>query len=47
VKTLVNEDQESGLHSATFGGDRLASGVYFYRLTAPGINQVKKTLLAK
>lgn len=26
---------------------RYASGVYFYRLTAPGINQVKKMLMLK
>ena len=47
VKTLVNESQNVGIHSATFDASRLASGVYFYRLTAPGINQVKKMLLTK
>ncbi len=47
VATLVNEHQGAGVHSATFDGSRLASGVYFYLLTAPGINQVKKMLLTK
>jgi tetratricopeptide (TPR) repeat protein len=47
VTTLVNESQNPGIHSATFDASRLASGVYFYRLTAPGVNQVKKMLLTK
>lgn len=47
VTTLVNENQSGGLHSVSFDASRLASGVYFYRLTAPGINQVKKMLLTK
>jgi thermitase len=47
VSTLVSETQEAGIHSALFDGARLASGVYFYRLTAPGVRQVKKMLLTK
>jgi len=47
VATLVNENQIEGVHSAVFDASRLASGVYLYRLTAPGINQVKKMLLTK
>lgn len=47
VATLVDEYQSVGLHSATFDGTHLASGVYFCRLTAPGINRVKKMLLTK
>ncbi|HUI28935.1 MAG TPA: protease pro-enzyme activation domain-containing protein [Candidatus Acidoferrales bacterium] len=47
VAKLVNEDQGIGIHFANFDGSRFASGVYFYRLTAPGINQVKKMLLTK
>jgi tetratricopeptide (TPR) repeat protein len=47
VATLVNENQNPGIHSTTFDASKLASGVYFYRLTAPGINQVKKMLLTK
>jgi hypothetical protein len=47
VTTIVNESQNPGIHSATFDASRLASGVYFYRLTAPGVNQVKKMLLTK
>ncbi len=47
VATLVNENQDTGIHSATFDGSRLASGVYFYRLTAPGIVVTKKMVLTK
>lgn len=47
VATLVSGFQEAGVHTAYFNGQNLASGVYFYRLTAPGINQVKKMLMVK
>jgi len=47
VATLVNEKQNPGSHVVRFDGSRLASGVYFYRLSAPGINQTKKMLLTK
>ncbi|MCL5021709.1 MAG: right-handed parallel beta-helix repeat-containing protein [Bacteroidetes bacterium] len=47
VVTLVSEYQEAGVHKAYFNGQNLASGVYFYRLTAPGISQVKKMLMVK
>ncbi|MGO9482615.1 MAG: YCF48-related protein [Candidatus Kryptoniota bacterium] len=47
VATLVNEDEGAGYHTATFDASRLASGVYFYRLTAPGITQVKKMVVTK
>ena len=47
VMTLVSGYQSAGIHSAEFNGDNLASGVYFYRLTAPGISQIKKMILLK
>ena len=47
VMTLVSGYQSVGIHSAEFNGDNLASGVYFYRLTAPGISQIKKMILLK
>ena len=36
VITLVNEVKEAGYYSAEFDGSNLASGVYFYRITAEG-----------
>gem|GEM_PF-1773709 len=47
VKTLVNGYQEAGSHSVQFNGENLPSGVYLYRLTAPGVVQVKKMLMMK
>lgn len=52
VKTLVDGAQTAGEKRAHWDGrnDRghsVASGVYFYRLTAPGYTQVRKMVLAK
>lgn len=47
VATLVNGQQAAGSHTATFNAGRLASGVYFYRLTAKGISMDRKMLLIK
>ncbi len=47
VMTLVDGQESAGLHSVQFNGQNLASGVYLYRLTAPGIEQVKKMILMK
>ncbi len=47
VAALVDETQSAGVHSVVFDASRLSSGVYFYRLTAPGINEVKKMLMTK
>lgn len=52
VRTLVDETRAAGEHEARWDGrddtgQRLASGVYVYRLTAPGINEARKLMLAK
>jgi hypothetical protein len=47
VMTLVDEYQEGGIHTAHLDGQHLASGVYFYHLTAPGVSQVKKMVMIK
>ncbi len=47
VATLVSEKQNAGNYSVTFDGGRLASGVYFYRLTAGNFVSVKKLVLVK
>lgn len=48
VVTLVSESQQGGTHYVKFNGDKLASGVYFYRLNANGQNiQVRKMILLK
>jgi hypothetical protein len=47
VAILYSGIQSPGEHIASFNGDRLASGVYFYRLSAGGFSSVKKMLLLK
>ncbi len=48
VATLVNEVLEAGVyHQGTFDASRLASGVYFARLTSTGKVQIKKMVLMK
>jgi predicted outer membrane repeat protein len=52
VATLVDEHQTFGVKYVTWNGEnstgeRVASGVYFYRLTAPGFNQVRKMTVLK
>lgn len=52
VSTLVDEPQTAGLHQIIWNGTdtngrALASGVYFYRLSAGGSSQAKKMVLLK
>ncbi len=47
VATLLDGFKAPQTYNLKFHGTGLASGVYFYRLTAPGFNQVKKMVLTK
>ncbi|MGA2622780.1 MAG: T9SS type A sorting domain-containing protein [Bacteroidota bacterium] len=47
VRTLVNGVVQAGPHSTVFDGENLASGVYFYRLTAGRFTSVMRFLLVK
>jgi hypothetical protein len=47
VTTLVHENMQAGYHDITFNGSNLASGVYFYRITAGDFTDVKKMVLIK
>ena len=55
VATVVNEQQQAGFHTASFDGSNLASGLYFYKLTAKAYgaagggqySQTRKMVLVK
>jgi hypothetical protein len=47
VATLVNEFKHPGAYTVQWDGSGLASGVYFYRLSAGSFVQLKKMLLLK
>ncbi len=47
IAILVDELQNAGNYSVTFRGDNLASGVYFYTLTASDMILAKSMLLIK
>jgi CSLREA domain-containing protein len=50
VRTLINGTQPPGVHRVTWNaednrGDQVATGVYFYRLEAPGFTKTRKMVL--
>ncbi|MFI5252174.1 MAG: alpha/beta fold hydrolase [Bacteroidota bacterium] len=47
VRTLVNETQTAGYKSVKFDAGNLASGMYFYRITAGKFSDVKKLSIIK
>ena len=47
VATLVNGEQQAGIHQVTFDASRLSSGLYLYHLTAGSFSVSQKLLLLK
>jgi len=47
VGVLVNERQSAGTYTVQFSASGLASGVYLYRLTAPGFSKTRKMVLVR
>ncbi len=47
VRTLVNRRQAAGKYSVVFDASGLASGIYYYRITAGSFTRVHKMILIK
>lgn len=47
VASLINENKSAGKYSVAFNADKLASGVYLYRLQAGNYFETKKMILLK
>jgi photosystem II stability/assembly factor-like uncharacterized protein len=47
VATLVNESLQAGTYTVQFDGSHLASGVYYYRLSAGEFSRTRKLVLQK
>ena len=47
IKNVVNENLSPGIYEVDFNASGLASGTYFYRLTANNFTETKKMILIK
>lgn len=47
VASLVNEEKQAGTYTVTFDAGKMASGIYFYTITANNFQKTKKMLLIK
>ena len=47
VKSFTSENRQPGQHSVTWNADNVASGIYFYKITASGYNETKRMTLLK
>ena len=47
IKTIVNEEKQAGIYEVEFNAIQLASGIYFYTISAGDFHQTKKLVLLK
>jgi uncharacterized lipoprotein YddW (UPF0748 family) len=47
VRTIVDGVESAGMHTVSFAGSDLSSGVYFYRITSGSFVETKKMILQK
>jgi len=45
IETIIDEERTAGIHSINFNGNYLASGIYFYSISANDFHQTKKMVL--
>jgi hypothetical protein len=47
VKTLLNQEMQAGDHTVTFDASNLATGIYYYTISAGDFKDTKKMVLIK
>ena len=47
IETLVNREQPAGIYEVNFDGNKLCSGIYFYKLKTDSFIETKKMILLK
>ena len=47
IATLVNEEKPAGVYEINFNSNKLASGVYLYKLQAGGFTETRKMILMR
>ncbi|MBL1215590.1 MAG: T9SS type A sorting domain-containing protein [Ignavibacteriae bacterium] len=47
VKTLLDQEMQAGNHKVEWNASEIASGIYFYKVQANGIQEVKRMILIK
>ncbi len=47
IETLVNEKRDPGKYEVRFNGEKLSSGIYYYKFETENFSEVKKMILLK
>ncbi len=47
IAVLVNREVKAGSYEVKFDASRLTSGIYLYKIEAPGYNAIRKMLVLK
>jgi len=47
ISTLINDFRQAGYYTVSFDASKLSSGIYFYRIEANGLRDIKKMVVVK